>query len=102
MYAIIASGGKQHRVTAGDLLKVERLEAQAGEELSFRPLLVVDGESVYSADGASAFTVKAKVVGEGKHRKILVFHKKRRKQYKKIYGHRQPYTQIEILGIARD
>lgn len=102
MYAIIASGGKQHRVTAGDLLKVERLETQAGEELSFRPLLVVDGESVFSADAASAFTVKAKVVGEGKHRKILVFHKKRRKQYKKLYGHRQPYTQIEILGIARD
>ena len=102
MYAIIASGGKQHRVTAGDLLKIERLETPAGQEISFRPLLVVDGESVYSADGASAFTVKAKVVGEGKHRKILVFHKKRRKQYKKIYGHRQPYTQIEILGIGRE
>ncbi len=102
MYAIIESGGKQHRVTPGDRVKLERLGVEEGADVSFKPLLVVDGESVWTAAEAGAFRVSGKVLGEGKFRKILVFHKKRRKQYKKIYGHRQPFTQVEILGIAKD
>ena len=100
MYAIIQSGGKQHRVSPGDQLKVERLDHEVGDEVVFTPLLVVDGESVH-VDAKGAFKVTAKVVAAGRRRKILVFHKKRRKHYKKIYGHRQPYTQVEILAIGR-
>lgn len=99
MYAIIESGGKQHKVSPGDKLKVERLDREVGEELEFPTLLVVDGEKVFT--DRESFRVTGRILGEGRRRKILVFHKKRRKQYKKIFGHRQPFTQVEILSIAR-
>jgi large subunit ribosomal protein L21 len=99
MYAIIQSGGKQHKVSPGDKLKVELLDREVGEELEFPALLVVDGEKVFT--DRESFRVTGRVLGEGRRRKILVFHKKRRKQYKKIFGHRQPFTQVEILSIAR-
>ena len=99
MYAIIQSGGKQHKVSPGDKLKVERLDREVGEELEFPVLLVVDGENVFT--DRESFKVTGRILGEGRRRKILVFHKKRRKQYKKIFGHRQPFTQVEILNIAR-
>lgn len=99
MYAIILSGGKQHKVSPGDKLKVERLNGEVGDEMEFPALLVVDGEKVFT--DRESFKVKGRLLGEGKRRKILVFHKKRRKQYKKIYGHRQVFTQVEILSIAR-
>jgi large subunit ribosomal protein L21 len=99
MYAIIQSGGKQHKVSPGDKLKVERLDREAGEELEFPVLLVVDGENVFT--DRESFKVTGRILGEGRRRKILVFHKKRRKQYKKIFGHRQPFTQVEILNITR-
>ena len=101
MYAIIESGGKQHKVSAGDTIKVELLKAGDGEEVSFKPLLVADGDKVWTASEVKDLSVQAKVLGEGKLRKVLVFHKKRRKQYKKLYGHRQPYTELEILTIAQ-
>jgi large subunit ribosomal protein L21 len=101
MYAIIKSGGKQHKVTAGDSLKVELLEAEVGQEVTFPTLLVVDGETVVTDPAGDGFAVRAKVTGHGKLKKVLVFHKKRRKQYKKLYGHRQPFTQVEILSIAK-
>jgi len=99
MYAIIQSGGKQHKVSPGDKLKVELLDNEVGEEIDLTALLVVDGEKVFTEKGS--FKVTGRVLGEGRMRKILVFHKKRRKQYKKIFGHRQPFTQVEILSIAR-
>ncbi|MEJ2421057.1 MAG: 50S ribosomal protein L21 [Acidobacteriota bacterium] len=101
MYAIIEVGGKQHRVSAGDVVKVERLNGKTGSNVEWSPLLVVDGGNVVTAAKAASMKVKAKILGEGKHRKVLVFHKKRRKQYKKLYGHRQMYTQVEILDIAK-
>jgi len=99
MYAIIQSGGKQHKVSPGDKLKVERLDREVGEELEFPALLVVDGEKVFT--DREFLKVTGRILGEGRRRKILVFHKKRRKQYKKIFGHRQPFTQVEILNITR-
>ena len=99
MYAIIQSGGKQHKVSPGDKLKVERLDREVGEELEFPALLVVDGEKVFT--DRESLKVTGRILGEGRRRKILVFHKKRRKQYKKIFGHRQPFTQVEILNITR-
>jgi large subunit ribosomal protein L21 len=101
MYAIIESGGKQHKVTAGDRLKLERLNRESGTEVEWTPLLVVDGHDFWTSKDAGVFKVVGKVLGDGRRRKVLVFHKKRRKHYKKIYGHRQPFTQVEILSISR-
>ncbi len=101
MYAIIKSGGKQHKVSAGDTLKLELLGVETGAEVSFTPLLVADGDSVWTGKESGSFKVSAKVLGEGKYRKVLVFHKKRRKQYRKLYGHRQPYNKVEILKIEQ-
>ncbi len=100
MYAIIESGGKQYKVSPGDVFNVERLLAQEGAEVTFNPLLVVDGDKVQAAGESGFLKVTAEVTGEGKQRKVLVFHKKRRKQYKKLYGHRQPFTELTILNIS--
>lgn len=101
MYAIIESGGKQHKVTAGDRLKLELLNRESGAEVEWIPMLVVDGPDFWASKDAGAFKVVGKVLAEGRRRKILVFHKKRRKHYKKIYGHRQGFTQVEILSISK-
>lgn len=101
MYAIVKVGGKQHKVSAGDRLKVEKIGQEAGAELEWKPLIVVDGDNLFTLDQNPGIKVTAKILGDGKLKKVLVFHKKRRKQYKKIYGHRQPFTQVEILGIDK-
>lgn len=101
MYAIVKVGGKQHKVSAGDRLKVEKIGQEAGAQVEWQPLVVVDGDNLFTADQNPGIKVTAKILGDGKLKKVLVFHKKRRKQYKKIYGHRQPFTQVEILGIDK-
>jgi large subunit ribosomal protein L21 len=98
MYAIIKTGGKQHKVSIGDKVKVERLDVEAGGEVSFVPILVsADNKIDFNEKGK--WTVKAKALNEGKMKKVLVFHKKKRKQYKKLRGHRQIYTLIEISAL---
>jgi len=101
MYAIVEVGGKQHKVSAGDRIKVEKIGQEAGAQVEWKPLVVVDGGSVFTSGENPGLKVTAKILGDGKLKKVLVFHKKRRKQYKKIYGHRQPYTQVEILGVDK-
>jgi large subunit ribosomal protein L21 len=101
MYAIIQSGGKQYKVAAGDKVKLEKLGQDSGADVALEALLVVDGDQVWTAGQKGGYTVAGKVLGDGKRRKILVFHKKRRKQYKKLRGHRQPFTEVEILGIEK-
>lgn len=101
MYAIVKVGGKQHKVSAGDRIRVEKLGGEEGSQIAFTPLIVVDGDSLLAVGQNPGLKVTAKILGEGKLKKVLVFHKKRRKQYKKIYGHRQPFTQVEILGIDK-
>jgi large subunit ribosomal protein L21 len=100
MYAIIESGGKQHKVSIGDRIKVELLGAAQDEEVSFAPLMVADGDRVWAGPESASLKVSALVMAEGKRRKVLVFHKKRRKQYKKLRGHRQPFTEIKITQIT--
>ncbi|MCI4397330.1 MAG: 50S ribosomal protein L21 [Acidobacteria bacterium] len=102
MYAIVKVGGKQHKVSAGDKLKVEKLGQEPGATVEWPALLVVDGDQIMVHGEGKEAMVTAKVLGDGQLKKVLVFHKKRRKQYKKIYGHRQPFTQVEILGISKD
>jgi large subunit ribosomal protein L21 len=88
-------------VSAGDKLKVEKLGQEAGAEVALQAVLVVDGDQVWTSGTKGGFEVKGKVLGEGKRRKVLVFHKKRRKQYKKLRGHRQPFTELQILSIEK-
>ena len=102
MYAVIKAGGKQEKVTSGQTLRVELLEAGKGAEVSFAPVLVVDGDTVLStpSDLAKA-SVKAKVIGEAKGPKIDGFTYKRRTNQRRRFGHRQRYSVVEITNIAK-
>jgi large subunit ribosomal protein L21 len=97
MYAVIRAGGKQYRVAPGDVVKVEKTASNGGT-IDFE-VLAVSGEEgkIVKAEDA---TVTGQVLGEGKADKILVFHFKRKKQYKKLNGHRQPFTQVRIAEIS--
>jgi large subunit ribosomal protein L21 len=102
MYAVVKTGGKQHRVQTGEKLRIERLTAEVGQEVVLdQVLLVSDGEALKLGtplvDGAR---VKARVVGHGRGEKVRIYKLRRRKHYRKSQGHRQNYTEIEILGIA--
>lgn len=102
MYAIVKTGGKQYRVSAGAKLQVEKLEAEIGAEVVFdQVLMVVDGENVSMGKPLLAgATVKAKVLGHKRGEKLKIFKMRRRKHFRKTLGHRQDYTQVEISGIA--
>jgi large subunit ribosomal protein L21 len=102
MYAVVKTGGKQYRVSAGEKLKIERIPAEVGQEIVLdEVLLVADGEAVKMGTPILAgATVKAKVLAQGRGEKVRIFKLRRRKHYRKTMGHRQDYTEIEILGIA--
>ena len=101
MYAVIRAGGKQYRVAPGDVVKMEKLPAADGDVVEFNDVLAVSGQEGTIGPGAGA-VVSGQVMEGGKADKILVFHFKRKKQYKKIYGHRQPFTAVRITEIAFD
>lgn len=98
MYAVIRSGGKQYRVSPGDVLTVEKLPQAAGEAVEFADVLAVseDGAGVRAGTGVR---VSGTVEAHDRDRKILVFHYKRKKQYKKLQGHRQAITRVRIQDI---
>jgi large subunit ribosomal protein L21 len=98
MYAVIRAGGKQYRVAPGDVIKVEKLSQAGGENVQFDEVLAVSGSEGELGKPSKAF-VTAQVVEQGRADKILVFHYKRKKQYKKLNGHRQPFTAVKITGI---
>jgi large subunit ribosomal protein L21 len=102
MYAVIKTGGKQYRVSEGEKLDVERLDAGGEGAVSFTPVLLVDGETVLAtpADLAGT-TVTARVVGEAKGPKIRGFTYKPKANERRRWGHRQKYATIEITGISR-
>lgn len=101
MYAVIESGGKQHRVTEGEVLQLEKLDAAAGEEVKFDNVLMVgEGESVkigtpYVAGGQ----VTAEVLKQGRKDKVTIIKFRRRKHSQKKQGHRQHFTEVKITGI---
>ncbi len=101
MYAVIRAGGKQYRVAPGDVVKIEKLPAAEGDTVEFNDILAVSGQEGQIGPGAGA-SVSGQVMEDGRNDKILVFHLKRKKQYKKIYGHRQPFTAVRITEIAFD
>lgn len=101
MYAVIKTGGKQHKVQTGDHIKVELLEGEAGDTVVFEPILVVDdgGGAVIGKNLVGA-EVTATLMGEQKQKKIHVFKYRSKTGYKKKIGHRQRLTQLEITGIT--
>jgi large subunit ribosomal protein L21 len=101
MYAVIRAGGKQYRVAPGDVLRVETQNADNGK-IEFNDVLAVSGGNGQIAKPGSGALVTGEVLGEGRGKKILVFHYKKKKQYKKLQGHRQPFTAVRITEIAFD
>lgn len=100
MYAIIATGGKQYKVSEGDVIKVERLGVAAGEAVTFdKVLLVNNGEAVVGNPTVANATVTASVVEEGKGKKVIVYKYKRKSGYHKKNGHRQLFTKVKIEKI---
>ena len=102
MYAVIKTGGKQYRVSAGQKLKVEQIPAEVGAEITLDQVLMVgEGESVkVGAPLVAGATVKCTVVSHGRHDKVKIFKMRRRKHYQKHQGHRQNYTELRIDSIA--
>ena len=96
MYAVIRTGGKQYRVAPGDVVKIESV-ASENKTVEFNDVLLVSGDSGVAQPSAAKVT--AEVLGEGRGEKILVFHLKRKKQYKKMQGHRQAFTEVRIKAI---
>ncbi len=99
MYAVIRAGGKQYRVAPGDVIKIEKT-SNSDQNIEFE-VLAVSGEEGKIAKAEDA-KVTGQILGEGRADKILVFHFKRKKQYKKLNGHRQPFTQVRIAEISAD
>ena len=101
MYAIIKTGGKQYRVAAGDKLNIEKLDAEVGAKVELTAICVIDGDKV-EADPAKAAETKvvATVVEQFRGEKVLVFKFKKRKNYKKLRGHRQSLTRVQIESIG--
>ncbi|SDU83142.1 MULTISPECIES: 50S ribosomal protein L21 [Microlunatus] len=100
MYAIVRSGGRQHKVAVGDVLEIDRVHSAAGASVALTPLLLVDGSSVTSDASALAnASVTAEVVAETKGPKIRIMKFKNKTGYRKRQGHRQKYTQVRVTGI---
>lgn len=101
MYAVIESGGKQHRVAEGESLKLEKIEAATGDTVEFDRVLMVGGDDIRVGtplvEGAK---VTAEVVDHGRHKKIRIVKFNRRKHHRKETGHRQWYTEVRITGIS--
>ena len=99
MYAVVQTGGKQYRVTPGQRLDIERV---AGEEVVLSPVLLVDGDEVRSTpEQLAGASVRARVVGEAKGPKIVGFTYKNKTNQRRRWGHRQKYTTVEIIDIAK-
>ena len=100
MYAVIKTGGKQYKVAQGDRLRVEKLPASVGDTVTFDEVLLVGGDAIkIGAPLVAGAKVEAKVVAQDREKKIIVFKFRRRKNYRRKNGHRQPFTALEITGI---
>ena len=99
MYAVIATGGKQYKVSEGDIIEVEKLNAKVGETVEIPVLFTADGEKVVAGNEV---TVKAtcEILAQGKDKKITVFTYKAKKNIRRKLGHRQPFTKIKVVKIG--
>ena len=103
MNAIIVTGGKQYKVAEGDVLYIEKLDVEAGDTVKFDQVLaIIDGEeATFGAPVVEGASVEAKVLKNGKGKKIRIFKYTPKKGYRKRQGHRQPYTKVEITKVVR-
>ena len=99
MYAIIATGGKQYKVSEGDVIKVEKLAVEAGDTVTFDDVLAVSADKLLVGEDVANATVTATVVENGKGKKVIVYHYKRKSGYHKKNGHRQAFTKVKIEKI---
>ncbi len=100
MYAVIETGGKQYRVTQGEVLRVEKVPGNRGDTVVFDKVLMVGGEKVTTGSPyLEDYVVKATILRQGKAKKIRVFKYKAKSNYRRRYGHRQSFTEIKISSI---
>ncbi|BDZ58555.1 50S ribosomal protein L21 [Barrientosiimonas endolithica] len=100
VYAIVRAGGRQEKVSVGDVLVIDKVKGEAGDSIDLTPLLLVDGETVTSdADKLAKVTVKAEVVEAAKGPKITIMKYKNKTGYRKRQGHRQPLTRVKVTSI---
>ena len=99
MYAIVKTGGKQYKVAEGDLVKVEKLEGEAGDKVELTPILLVNGADVTTGDKLASSKVEAEIVEQTKGKKVDILKYKNKTGYKVRQGHRQPQTTIKITAI---
>ncbi len=99
MYAIIATGGKQYKVSEGDVIKVEKIEAEAGNTVTFDQVIAVSDDTLKVGSDVANASVTATVVEQGRYRKVIVYKYKRKTGYHKKNGHRQYFTQVKIDKI---
>ena len=99
MYAIIATGGKQYKVSEGDVIKVEKLDVEAGNTVTFDQVIAISDGALKVGEDVKASTVTATVLEQGRARKVIVYKYKRKTGYHKKNGHRQAYTQVKIEKI---
>lgn len=101
MFAVIQTGGKQYRVAEGDRLRVEKLAGDVGSKVTFDKVLLVGGESVkVGTPLVSGAKVSAEIVAQARDKKVIVFKFRRRKNYRRKQGHRQPFTELKITGVS--
>lgn len=101
MFAVIQTGGKQYRVAMGDSLRVEKLPGDVGGAVTFDKVLLVGGESTkVGTPHVAGAMVSATIVAQDRDKKIIVFKFRRRKNYRRKNGHRQPFTELKITGIT--
>lgn len=101
MYAVIKTGGKQYRVSEGDRLRVEKLPGEPGAQVTFDEVLMIGGEKVaVGTPVVAGAKVRAEIVTQGRDKKVIVFKFRRRKNYRRKRGHRQPFTELKITSIS--
>jgi large subunit ribosomal protein L21 len=102
MYAVVKTGGKEYRVSKGDLIRVEKLDGKIGDLVELRDVLMVsgEGETHFGSPHLTNVVIRGKIIQEGKGKKVLTYKMKRRKNYRRFKGHRQTYTYLEVNDIA--
>jgi len=102
MYAVVKTGGKEYRVSKGDLIRVEKLEGKVGDQVELKDVLMVskEGETRVGTPHLSDIVIKGEIVQESKGKKVLTYKMKRRKNYRRFKGHRQIYTYLKVNDIS--
>jgi large subunit ribosomal protein L21 len=102
MYAVVKTGGREYRVSKGDLIRIEKLEGKVGDQVELKEVLMVskEGEAQFGTPHLTDVVIKGEIVQEGKGEKVLTYKMKRRKNYRRFKGHRQTYTYLKVNDIS--